>query len=96
MLAGAVMTGLCYSVPTIGAVMICRELFSADRYSEVYPKIALGVTIANAFGYPLLGAFYDRSGSYDGALILVMALALSCVAGILLIYRLAGRKQEKG
>ena len=54
MLLSAGMIGLCYSIPTVGAVMICRELYSPDRYSRVFPKINLGVSLANAAGYPVL------------------------------------------
>ena len=91
MLPGAAMVGLCYSIPTVCAVMICRELYSPDQYSRVFPKVNLGVSAANAVGYPILGLFYDRTGSYDGALVLVFCLMLLSVAGVFLIYHLAAR-----
>ena len=91
LLLSAAMIGLCYSLPTVAAVMICRELFSPDQYTAVYPKINLGVSIANALGYPLLGVFYDRTGKYDGALIMIIAVILLSIAGVFLVYRLGSR-----
>ena len=75
-------------------VMICRELFSPDQYSAIYPKINLGVSIANALGYPLLGIFFDRTGKYDGALILIIAVILLSIAGVFMIYRLVSRSRR--
>ena len=80
MLLGAGLMGLCYSIPTVGAVMICRELFSAEQYGRVFPKVNLGVSAANALGYPVLGLIYDRTGNYDGALLLVFSLIILSVA----------------
>ena len=94
MLLSAAMIGLCYSLPTVAAVMICRELFSPDQYSAIYPKINLGVSIANALGYPLLGIIFDRTGKYDGALILIIAVILLSIAGVFMIYRLVSRSRR--
>ena len=92
MLASAALIGLCYSVPTVGAVMICRELFSPERYAKVFPKINLGSSVANAFGYSLLSAIHGATGSYDGALMLALALTLAMMAAVVVVYRVA----EKG
>ena len=75
--------------------MICRELFSPDRYTHVYPKIALSVSVCNALGYPLLGAIYDRTQSYDPALLLLFALTLVTMAAALAVYALAGREARQ-
>ena len=91
MLAGAGLMGLCYSIPTVGAVMICRELFSPEQYSRVFPKVNLGVSAANALGYPVLGLIYDRTGNYDGALMLVFGVIVLSVACVFLVYRLKER-----
>ena len=95
MLLSAGMIGVSYSIPTVGAVMICRELFSPDQYSRVFPKINLGISAANALGYPILGWIFDRTGKYDGALVLVLCVILTAVAGVLLVYRLAARPEQK-
>ena len=86
LLVSAALIGLCYSLPTVAAVMICRELFSPDQYSAVFPKINLGVSIANALGYPLLGLFYDQTGKYDGALILMIGVILLSIGGVFAVY----------
>lgn len=89
LLLSAAMIGLSYSLPTVGAVMICRELFSPGQYGEIYPKVNLGVSVANAVGYPLLGAFFDRAGNYDGALTMTFFVVLSSIACVFMIYSLA-------
>ncbi len=94
MLAGSVLVGLCYSIPTVGAVMICRELFSPESYVRVYPKVAMSVTVCNALGYPLLGAVYDATGSYDPALMLVLCAMLALLAVVVAVYRLAAREKQ--
>ena len=88
MLVSAGMIGLCYSIPTVGAVMLCWELFSPEDYGRVFPKINLGTSAANALGYPVLGAIYDRTGNYDGALILVLGIILLSVGSVFLVYRM--------
>ena len=91
MLLSAALIGLGYSLPTVGAVMICRELFSPERYSKVFPKVNLGTSVANALGYPLLSAIHGVTGSYDAALILAAALMLVSMVAALVMYRLADR-----
>ena len=92
MLVSAAMIGLIYSIPTVGAVMICRELFSPDRYTQVYPKLALAASAVNAIGYPIIGAIYDATGSYTGGLILVFALMIAAMASVIAVYRIADRE----
>lgn len=94
MLASAGLIGMCYSIPTVGAVMICRELFSPDRYTRVYPKIALFVTVCNAVGYPLIGAIYDRTNSYNPALLLVFGVMVAAMALLPAAYRLVDRENR--
>ena len=94
LLLSAAMIGLCYSLPTVAAVMICRELFSPDQYTAIYPKINLGVSVANALGYPLLGIFYDRTGKYDGALVMIIAVILLSIAGVFMIYRMISHSRR--
>ena len=96
MLASAVLIGLCYSIPTVGAVMICRELFSPERYAKVFPKINFGSSLANAAGYPLLSAIHGATGSYDGALMLALMLVLAAMAAVAVVYRLADREAARG
>ena len=95
LMVSSAMIGLCYSLPTVAAVMICRELFSADQYSKVFPKVNLGVSVANAVGYPILGAIYDKTGEYDSALILIAAVIALAIGGVFLVYRLIPRSPER-
>lgn len=74
MLIGAGLLGLCYSVATVGTVMLCKTMFGIENYSSVYPKISMGTTLANAAGASIIGYLYDFTGSYLIALYLIMAL----------------------
>jgi MFS family permease len=74
MLAGAGLLGLCYSVATVGTVMLCKTMFGIENYSSVYPKISMGTTLANAAGASIIGYLYDFTGSYLIALYLIMAM----------------------
>ena len=100
-LVSSAFIGLCFSIPTVGAVMICRELFSPERYSQVFPQINLGGTAANAIGYPVLAAIYDGSvnsdgiRSYGGSILLVLVCMLLTMAGVILAYKLTDREKEK-
>ncbi len=80
-------------MPTVGAVMICHHLFHADHYNRVFPKVNLSVIIANALGYPVLGSIYDLSGSYQGALILVLILTLGTMAAVMAAFRLKNAEE---
>ena len=91
LLLSAAMIGLSYSLPTVAAVMICRELYSPEQYSAVFPKINLGVSVANALGYPLLGAFFDRTVNYDGALMMIIVIILISIGGVFIVYGMASR-----
>ena len=70
-----------------------------DRLNPVkqalYARKVFKISVTNALGYPILGMIYDRTGKYDGALILVFTMMLISVAGVLLVYRLAGRSAGK-
>ena len=48
---------------------------------------SLGI-MTNALGYPLLGLFFDRTGKYDGALIMIVVVILLSIAGVFMVYRL--------
>ncbi|MBR3277254.1 MAG: MFS transporter [Eubacterium sp.] len=76
MTAGAALLGLSYSLPTIAAASLTREVFGVDNYGRVYPKISLCGTVAMAAGTSLTGYIYDFTGNYTAALILLAAMAV--------------------
>ena len=93
MVAGAAFIGLCYSLPTVGAVLVTRDTFGLAQYSRVFPKVSLAATLANAAGSSLIGFLYDFSGNYTGALFMGLFLTVAAIAVTLILYsgRRAGR-----
>lgn len=89
MLATAALFGLGYALPTVGCVMVTKELFGLERYSQIYPKVNLGTTIANALATSLAGFMYDASGTYTAPLALVIVMMLAAMAVVAAAY---GRK----
>ena len=62
--------------------------------NRVFPRVNLSVTVANASGYPVLGSIYDLSGSYQGALILVLVLTLGTMAAVIAAYKNKGADSQ--
>lgn len=83
----AALFGLSYSLPTVGAVLVTKELFGMERYSQVYPKVNLSTTITNAVATSLIGFLYDAHGAYTLALLLVFGMMLLQIAVVLTAYR---------
>ena len=92
MLLSAALIGLCYSIPTVGAVMISRELFSPEYFCRIFPRINLGASAVNALGYTLLSAIHSATGSYVPALILSLALMLVSMGMLIGVYRVGSRE----
>lgn len=84
MLVGAGLFGLSYSVATVGTVVICKTMFGLENYRNIYPKISVGTTIANAAGASIIGYIYDFTGSYLSSLYLILIMV--CVSIVIISY----------
>ncbi|MBR1497642.1 MAG: MFS transporter [Oscillospiraceae bacterium] len=79
LLVSAGLMGFCYSQSSLGIVMMATELYGVRRYSEIYPKLSLGTSIANALSATLIGYLYDFSGGYASTLWLFLALDAAAI-----------------
>lgn len=86
LLGASALVGLGYSLATVAAAMITREMFGVSNYSSVYPKVSLTTTISNAIGTSAIGFLFDASGSYTGTLIIMLVLAFCALVLMQLAY----------
>ncbi|MBQ9611347.1 MAG: hypothetical protein IJV14_02005 [Lachnospiraceae bacterium] len=87
MLVSAAMIGFSYTLPTVGNVLITKDVFGAGNYKNVFPKINMSATITNAVGSSLVGYMYDGMGSYTFALILALVMMISVSGIVLTLYK---------
>ncbi len=86
LLAASGLYGLAYSLATVAAAMLTREMFGTEQYSRVYPKVTLVTTIANALGTALIGFMYDGSGSYSSSIVLMLVMVIIAFITIQAVY----------
>ena len=97
LLCGAALYGLCYSAATLAASTLSREMFGVENYGRAYPRTVLAGTATNAVSASVIGFLYDSSGSYRGALLLMLtalALALLIVHTAYIIKAKKNRRTE--
>ncbi len=71
---GAVLFGLSYGMAAVGTAIMTRDIFTDANYGNVYPKISLCTTVANAIGSSLIGFLFDMSGSYTSTLLMMLVM----------------------
>jgi len=76
--------------PAIGAIP--ADLFQGRNYGRIFGVLAVFGSSGAALGPWAFGAIFDRTGSYDNACLLAMAM---CVASTLLIWIAAPRKVRR-
>jgi hypothetical protein len=86
LIAAAAMYGLCYSLGTVSTAMLTREMFGADKYSRVYPKLAMTTTLSNAIFTTVVGMLYDMSGTYTTVILFLAVLVAVAFAMVQLAY----------
>jgi len=74
MTVGAVLFGLSYGMAAVGTAIMTRDIFTDANYGNVYPKISLCTTVANAVGSSLIGFLFDMSGSYTSTLLMMLVM----------------------
>ena len=89
--AGGAVFGFIFSLPSLGASMLTRGAVGERRYKEVYARVNLAATIANALAATVIGYMYDLSGSYRPALFMMTAMILA--AGVT-VYFIRLRKPD--
>ncbi|MCX6499467.1 MAG: MFS transporter [Arthrobacter sp.] len=81
--AAAIMIGVSFGAEADLIAFLCGNYFGLKRYGFIYGLIYAAFSIAVAIGPIWAGSFFDRTGSYNGALITV-AVMLTFGSGVLL------------
>ena len=86
LITAAAMYGLCYSMGTVSTAMLTREMFGPDKYSRVYPKLAMTTTVSNAIFTTVVGMLYDMSGTYSTVILFLTVLVIISFCMVQLAY----------
>lgn len=84
MVVMAVLYGLGVCTGTVCPPVITASMFGSKHYGEIYGFVNLSVYLGAAVSVPAVAAIYDKTGSYQGAWILCIALML--ISMITLLY----------
>ena len=94
LIVAAGLFGLCYSLSTVGAAMLTRDVFGPELYSGVYPKVVLAVSLSNAAFTTIVGALYDLSGGYAAIVLMLGAMEIVAICLTLLAYRVGTTRRK--
>ncbi len=95
LLLGATLYGLGYSNATLAVSTLSREMFGVENYARIYPKASFVGTVANAVGATTIGFIYDVSGTYRGALLLMLAVLAMALTMVQIAYPIKRRKKQR-
>ena len=59
---------------TVQCPLVVRTILGTKEYSSIWALMMMGNSMVGAFSFGPIGLFYDRTGSYKGAFIMVIAL----------------------
>ncbi|MBR2990751.1 MAG: MFS transporter [Solobacterium sp.] len=90
LMIGAALYATDFSNSTIGGPLIMQKI-AKDRYSEVYPKVAIFNTLSYALMTSAYGLLKDASGSYT----LPLIVAVTICAGALVLNEVLGKHMEE-
>lgn len=79
--------GLAFSLTTVIAALVTKDVFGQEKYRTVFPAVTLAGTIANASAASLIGFIYDGAGSYRPAILMLIGLLCGIVLLLLYLYR---------
>ena len=87
--AGCVLYGVGMATSAVTPPLLVRACYSPADYPRVYSVVLMLFTLGSAFGPSAIGAMYDGSGSFRGAVLVCMACSIGylLVGGILSLYR---------
>lgn len=86
---GCVLYGIGMATAVVTPPLLVRACYGPEDYPRVYSVVLMLFTLGSAFGPSAIGAMYDGSGSFRGAVLVCMACALGylLVGGLLALYR---------
>ena len=82
LLPAAAVMGLGGAMYTVQAPLIARSTLGGKHYASIWAVMMTGNSLAGAASFGPMGLFFDKTGTYKGALILCMSMyALSVLLG---------------
>jgi MFS family permease len=68
--------------------LLIRETFGRRNFARLYSLVQVGVGIIGAPAAPIVGLFYDLSGTYQGAFVYGMVLTLTIFILLIVVSKL--------
>jgi len=85
--------GIAFSIMSIPAPNLTRELFGIGDYGRVYGVVVMFMSGGMSLGSPIAAALFDAAGSYRPAWILIAVLSIVALA--LICYSVSGIRRYK-
>ena len=86
---GSVLYGIGMATSIVTPPLLVRACYGPRDYPRVYSVVLMLFTLGSSFGPSAIGAMYDASGSFHGAVLVCMACALGylLIGGALTLYQ---------
>jgi MFS family permease len=75
-------------MPIVGVLipLIMRECFGDKNYAQIFGYVQIAIGLLSGFGAPMVGSFFDRTGSYEGSFLLGVGFAAVVAVAVLVAY----------
>lgn len=83
MFAGAVLYGLCVSMPQVVCPLMAQNIVGEKEYTKIWSYVSTAVSLSGALGVPALGLIYDLSGTYVTTLYVIIAFAVVALVALI-------------
>lgn len=67
------------------------QFFGPKAYTKLCSYIQIGVSVLGALSAPIIGLFFDTTGSYDNAFFMAIAI---CIIGVLIVFFCLGQSKK--
>ncbi len=95
MMAGALCYGITMPLSTVLMPLLCRTIWSGERYSTAYSYVTMVGMLLSAPFNTVLGTLYDRTGSYDMTIFVSALSVVIVLVMIVLVSTLTKRERAR-
>lgn len=74
------------SIGTMGPLLV-SSIFGHKNYASIYSIAAMGMAIGGMLGTPLFGFIFDKTGSFDLVLYLIIGMIVACSALVMVAFK---------
>ena len=89
LIISAVLLGVQDSLMSVSLPMLIRSIFGNKDYTQTHAWIRCGVGIFGSFSGVIVGSFYDATGSYLPALVMLLSVCVFGIGTVVCAYRFA-------